>query len=650
VLFLRSPSGTDPANDLWLMDATGHEHRIVSAAQRSLAAELPAAERARRERMREVTEGITSYSVDDAGTFAVFTISGQGFLVDLTTSEVTQLPLPTGIVDIRISPNGEHIAYVLNGSLWRIALTARQPILVAESTSTTEVWGLADFIAAEELDRIRGYWWVGDALLVERYDESDVDTTWIADPSQPTQAPTQHRYPAAGTPNARVELWLFDESGSRREIERDHNAWPYVASVHDDHGLVISYLSRDQKSMRIDVLDSDTGRCNTLRQLDDAYWVDVHPGVPTRDASGALLTIEPIAGANRLCSNGEPISPGQRNVTALLDTSGVLLSQHSPETQVVSVRQSDGTWLDVSPADAWSAGAAAHDAMVLATATLHGERTSFTFVTDKGEHPIDSHAQAPLVHARPQMLRVTPRQLPAAVLLPEDHDGSALPVIMSPYGGPHAQRVINASGMFATEQWIANRGYAVVVIDGAGTPGRGPAEERLVAGDLAAPVLADQVAGLQAVAEQVPTLDLTHVGIRGWSFGGYLAALAVLERPDVFHAAVAGAPVTDWRLYDTAYTERYLGNPQTDDEPYRKSDVITRADQLTRPLLLIHGLADDNVLAAHTLRLSHALLTAGKVHDVLPLSGITHMTPQEVVAENLLLLEMDFFDRHLRGL
>jgi dipeptidyl-peptidase-4 len=138
------------------------------------------------------------------------------------------------------------------------------------------------------------------------------------------------------------------------------------------------------------------------------------------------------------------------------------------------------------------------------------------------------------------------------------------------------------------------------------------------------------------------------VGITGWSFGGYLAALAVLDRPDVFHAAVAGAPVTDWALYDTAYTERYLGLPAENPDAYAQTSLLRRATQLERPLLIIHGLADDNVLAAHTLQLSSALLAAGKPHSVLPLSGVTHMTPQEVVAENLLRLEVGFLAEHLQ--
>jgi dipeptidyl-peptidase-4 len=157
------------------------------------------------------------------------------------------------------------------------------------------------------------------------------------------------------------------------------------------------------------------------------------------------------------------------------------------------------------------------------------------------------------------------------------------------------------------------------------------------------------VDGLHAAADLHPDLDLARVGITGWSFGGYLAALAVLDRPDVFHAAVAGAPVTDWALYDTAYTERYLGTPQKNPEAYRRTSLIERAARLERPLLIIHGLADDNVLAAHTLQLSSALLAAGRPHSVLPLSGVTHMTPQEVVAENLLGLEVDFLRTHLQG-
>src|SRR5262249_46973081 len=161
-----------------------------------------------------------------------------------------------------------------------------------------------------------------------------------------------------------------------------------------------------------------------------------------------------------------------------------------------------------------------------------------------------------------------------------------------------------ARSLYAVPQWFAEQGYAVIVADGRGTPGRGPEWERAVHQDLAGPVLADQIAALHGVHQRCPQLDLSRVGIRGWSFGGYVAALAVLRRPDVFHAAVAGAPVTDWALYDTHYTERYLGHPHQQPEAYRRSSLIADAPALRRPLLLIHGLADDNVFPAHTFTLS----------------------------------------------
>jgi dipeptidyl-peptidase-4 len=197
--------------------------------------------------------------------------------------------------------------------------------------------------------------------------------------------------------------------------------------------------------------------------------------------------------------------------------------------------------------------------------------------------------------------------------------------------------------MFLQPQWLADQGFCVVIADGRGTPGRGHDWERAVRHDLATVTLDDQIAALDAVAEQFPDdVDTSRVGITGWSYGGYLAALAVLRRPDVFHVAVAGAPVTEWRLYDTAYTERYLGDPNDQPDVYDRNSLLPLAEKLDRPLLLIHGLADDNVFAAHTLQLSSALLAAGRAHSVLPLSGVTHMTSQEVVAENLALLQLEF--------
>jgi dipeptidyl-peptidase-4 len=246
-----------------------------------------------------------------------------------------------------------------------------------------------------------------------------------------------------------------------------------------------------------------------------------------------------------------------------------------------------------------------------------------------------------------RILSVGPRGIPVAILLPRDGLSTKLPVLFDPYGGPHAQRVVASRAAYNSSQWFADQGFVVVIVDNTGTPGKGSEWERGVLNDLAQPVLDDQVEILRDLNDLEPRADTSRVGIRGWSFGGYLAALAVLRRSDLFHAGIAGAPVTDWRLYDTHYTERYLGNPSIDASAYEATSLFNDAEHLQQPLLLIHGLADDNVVAAHTLQLSSALLAAGKPHEVLPLSGVTHMTPQEVVAENLLLHQLEFLQRHL---
>jgi dipeptidyl-peptidase-4 len=261
---------------------------------------------------------------------------------------------------------------------------------------------------------------------------------------------------------------------------------------------------------------------------------------------------------------------------------------------------------------------------------------------------IRSLAESPTLEARPTFGIVGDRDMRVALFTPRGAEPEApLPVIMDPYGGPHYSKVVKAHRALLEPQGLADPGFAVLLADGRGTPGRGIAWEHAVYRGFSGPVLDDQVDALHAAAERFGFLDLEKVGIRGWSFGGYLAAMAVLRRPDVFHAAVAGAPVTDQALYDTAYTERYLGLPQEEPEVYRQDSLIHDAPSLARPLLLIHGLADDNVYVANTLLLSRALTEAGRLHSVVPLSGVTHMTTDESVAENLLLLQVRFLRQAL---
>ncbi|NMH80915.1 S9 family peptidase, partial [Pseudonocardia xinjiangensis] len=464
--------------------------------------------------------------------------------------------------------------------------------------------------------------------------------------ANPDRTPTVVAYPAAGTANAHVSLRIHTLDGGSTQVDWDGVRDEYlVTAVWDAHDLLIVVQPRDQRALRVLRVDPDTGTTSPVHEQTDAAWVEIVPGVPAHTESGGLVTVADTDGARRLVVDGEPVTPPSLQVRDVLDVEGDAVffrAGEDPTSIGLWTWGPDGLAAVTSEAGVHS-GRLVAGTLVVARQSLDGDGTTTTVHRNGSEWTIASFADPSGLTPRVTLLTAGERGLRTAVLLPTGHEpGTPLPVLMDPYGGPHAQRVLAARGAYLTSQWFADQGFAVVVVDGRGTPGRGPEFERAVRGDLAAPVLDDQVDALHAAAEQYPDLDLTRVGIRGWSFGGYLAALAVLRRPDVFHAAVAGAPVTDWALYDTHYTERYLGHPEQAPDAYARSSLIEDAAKLTRPLLLVHGLADDNVVAAHTLRLSSALLAAGRPHSVLPLSGVTHMTPQEVVAENLLLLQVRF--------
>ncbi|GHE29303.1 peptidase [Streptosporangium violaceochromogenes] len=654
IVFLRTKGGFDPITCLWEFDVASGTERLI-ADPRALATgeeDLPPEERARRERSREQAGGIVAYSTDSKVTTAAFALSGGLYVVDLKTRDIRRLTTPGPVIDPRISPTGVHVGYVTGGAFHIQDLEDGVDHVLARPESPEVTYGLAEFIAAEEMNRMRGYWWSpsGEAVLVERADDSPVEKWYIADPANPARPAIEQRYPAAGTANARVELFVLTLAGARVPVPFDDEY--LVTASWDSHALSLVTLTRDQRTMRLFSVDPETGASTLVRENTDPAWIDIVVGVPGHLSDGTLVWAADIDGGHRLVIGDEPVTPPTLQVREILDVDGdsVLFRASGEPTEIALWAYRDGRITLVSPSESGVySGHTAGGTLVVTGQTLGDEGTAVRVLHHgKTVGHIASHAERHGLDLRVSVVRAGKRDLATAVLLPSGHvPGSAkLPVLMDPYGGPGAQRVLAASGAYLTSQWFADQGFAVVVADGRGTPGRGPEFERGVLHDLATPVLEDQVDALLGAAAQFPDdLDLSRVGIRGWSFGGFLAALAVLRRPDVFHAAIAGAPVTEWRLYDTCYTERYLGHP--DEGHYESPSLLADAGRLERPLMLIHGLADDNVVSAHTLRLSSALLAAGRPHTVLPLSGVTHMTPQEVVAENLLLLQVDFLRKAL---
>jgi len=663
VTFLRSEHGRDAVNSLWVFDTVKNIERKVADARDLVAGseDVPAAERARRERMRETTAGITSYSVDKSGNLVTFALSGQLYSGDLKSGTFVCLEVTGPIIDPHMSPDGAHIMWSTGTEVRICARDGSNERVIAHDGADNVTWGLADFVAAEELGRMTGMWWspTGEEILVTRVDDSQVNTWWISDPATPENAPHEQRYPAAGTPNAVVQLFRIALDGTKSEIKWDQNLFEYLVRISwsESHEPLITLSTRDQK--RFVHFTANGTVLESVADIRDECFIDVIPGQP-RWVDNQLLTVidNSESDTRELQLDGRTMSPRGLQVMSVLsaddDGIDVIVTDNALDRRVARIALDGSVTFKTHEGMASATAPTSHDDkifQVISQSRLSDHSRSWTLMCDgQPIHEFDSHAESPALQPRVNYLTTGDHNVHTAVLFPLDHvPGSRkLPVLMRPYGGPHGAQVLNSALIYAEDQWFADQGYCVVIADNRGTPGRGPIWDRTVTNDFVQPVLDDQVAAVQAVGAHFPDdVDLDRVGIIGWSFGGYLAALAVMERPDVFHVAVAGAPVIEWKWYDTGYTERYLGNPTTADDVYHHNSLLWRAEHLTRPLMLVHGLADDNVVAAHTLRLSSELLAHGKPHTVLPLSGVTHMTPQEIVAENLMLLSVEFFNTHL---
>jgi dipeptidyl-peptidase-4 len=573
-------------------------------------------------------------------------------LIDLIGGNATMPPIESGVFDVRLSPDGNTISYLRGTSLCVSSLTGDERVIASDSNELIS-WGNAEFIAAEEMGRFRGYWWSPDSQSIAacRVDVSPINVWYIADPAHPELPATEHRYPAAGTPNASVSLHIISvATAAATPVELSGN-WEYLNTVSwNGAGLIAQTQTRNQKQIDVHSIDASTGKATIVFTDTDEAWVELVPGVPALQRDGTIVTCADREGSRRLLVNGSAVTPTTmqvRSVVSAGDSIVFMANDVSTPWQIDAWAYNNGALEQVTQSNGVVSISGTRNCYVSRVSTLDTERAQFTVHTATATHDIASLAETSLVQPNVRILSVGPRGIPVAILLPRDGLSTKLPVLFDPYGGPHAQRVVASRAAYNSSQWFADQGFVVVIVDNTGTPGKGSEWERGVLNDLAQPVLDDQVEILRDLNDLEPRADTSRVGIRGWSFGGYLAALAVLRRSDLFHAAVAGAPVTDWRLYDTHYTERYLGNPSIDASAYEATSLFNDAEHLQQPLLLIHGLADDNVVAAHTLQLSSVLLAAGKPHEVLPLSGVTHMTPQEVVAENLLLHQLEFLQRHL---
>jgi dipeptidyl-peptidase-4 len=677
VYFLRGKGLLDPYLNLWALDVSGAapvERLVVDSAALlgDSSDDVPEVERQRRERLRETSAGITAFSCDDSQRLATFALSGMPYLVNLEGDPlVRRLGADVGVIDPRLDPTGHRVAYVAGSTLSVVDVATGHVMVLAESLDDGHV-GLADFVAAEEFDRSRGHWWSpdGTTLAYEVVDESKVETVWLFDPARPTSQPSSRRYPRAGTSNPGVALHLTRLDGSTQVVSWDAEKFPYLVTASwpvrtsaDATGPLLTLMSRDQRLQAIVAVNAANGQTDVLLETrDDCFleWVD---GLPTYAPDGRLIVgiADRESDTYRLAfveaGTVAPFSPVGLQIAGVVGVgeSSVLASAKVTSTSLVTAEVSfDGAVRITGEDSAVTRALAGSPEGLTVSASTSLATTSMSFRIDRGgagswevgSFAIGPTAATPPVNPQPRLLVVGPHRLQLAVLFPSvmPRSDERLAIIMSPYGGPHHQRVVGAARAFAMDQYLADQGFCVVVADGRGTGGRGPSWDRSIVGNLGDAPVEDQVAALDAVLGEFGELvDRDRVGIRGWSFGGYLSARCVLTRPDVFHAAVVGAPVTDWQWYDTGYTERYLGHPDQRPDVYEEHSLIPLAPRLERPLFLIHGYNDDNVLFCHTQLLSSALTAAGRPHRVVGLSGVTHMPVDPVIAEHMIQLEIQFF-------
>lgn len=672
VLFLQS-GPRDPVQRLFEHDvASGRTRELVTPAALlgGHADVISEAEAARRERQRITDRGFVWFDLSPDGSVVLVTAGGALFAVPRAGGTPLRLVEPDerGVQDPRFSPDGRQVAFVRGSDLWVADSAGRAPPQPLTRGGTEDrLHGLAEFVAQEEMGRHEGYWWAPDGarLLYAEVDQGEVERFAIADPSRPERPPVSFRYPRPGRANAQVRLKLLRVADPSTSVELlwDRQRYPYVARVLWTQGAPLAVLvqTRDQREQVLLAVNETTGATQSLVTEHDPDWCNLARDLPRWLPDGrGLLCASEAAGARCLelrRADGTldrvllgPEAGFQTLVHVTVTPSGprlAVLLGDAVSNRMELLELDTGVRVPALPGDEEHSPVLSRDGGLivdLRTSMAHWPEARLHRGDGRFLRALPDQAEAPPFAVNLSLVQVTgARTYHAALVRPRSFDPAErtrrYPVIVHVYGGPHSLTVKSDARAYLYDQWLADHGAIVVCLDNRGTPRRDRTWERSIKGRLLDVPLEDQVDGLRALGREYPELDLGRVGIYGWSFGGTMAAAAVLRRPEVFHVAVAGAPVTDWQDYDTHYTERYLDLPDVAPEAYARAGLLADAAQAApgpaRPLLLIHGTADDNVYFFHSMKLCDALLRAGRPFDFLPLPRVTHQIGDAAIREQV---------------
>jgi len=695
VAYLRAREDDKDRFDLWAFDVRASRDRLLvdsrtlAGADRALSAE----EEARRERQRTAAfSGIVEYSFAPDSRHLLIPLNGDLYVYDLAGKPADAVRRLTRTdayeTDSRFSPHSNFVSFIRDQNLYVIDLASGKERAVTREGGGLVSFGVAEFIAQEEMGRDTGYWWSPDErhIAIARIDESPVAEVERFEIQAAGANLVRQRYPATGARNARVDLFVADLAAeSRLQLDLGSDADVYLARVDwfpDGRAVAVQRQSRDQKTLELLRFDALSGRGRVLLTEHDENWVPLHDELTFLERSPQFIWASWRDGFQHLYLYGN-----DGKLIRQLTSGEFMVTGESPEAAIRAVderarrvyftanlpspieRQVYWVSLDapgkpqrVTTGAGWHSVAMSRDARVFVDAFSSVDvprNVSLRAVDGKLLSSMlpnrlnATHPYAPFAdeHVRAEFgtLQAADGQaLQYKLLKPRGPEsGKRYPAIIEVYGGPGVQRVANTWGSLF-HQYLVQHGYVVFQLDNRGSGLRGARFETALRSRMGHVEVEDQVKGVEFL-RSLPFVDGSRIGIHGWSYGGYMTLMCLMQAPDAFAAGVAGAPVTDWALYDTHYTERYLSTPQANPEGYRTSNVLEHAKDLKRPLLLMHGMADDNVLFANSTALMKKLQDLQKPFDLMTYPGGKHgLIRQNVMGLHAHTQIVRFFDRELK--
>ncbi|MFC4348375.1 alpha/beta fold hydrolase [Kordiimonas lipolytica] len=686
ITFLRGKAENQAQLDLWEYDVeTGEASLLVdsSVLLGGKEEELSEEEKARRERNRSLTgkSGIVSYDWSADGKALLFPLGGDVFVLPLG-GEVKQLTAtPEYETDIKFSPEGSYVSFIRDRELYVVNVATGDEIKLTSGATATVANGMSEFVAQEELGRFTGYWWSPNEAYVafEQFDESAVPVKdrYEVQPDG-SVITTLQRYPEAGSTNVDVRLGVASVADqSVRWIDLGEDKDIYLARVDwepDSSSVVVQRLNRAQTQLDMLWAEADGSDVDVFLSEKSDVWINMHDSLEFTADGSLMIWASERSGFKHLYA----YDLEDRGVTALTsgewaineiehvdDKTGTVYFtgyKDSPlEQHLYSVPLNGGEIKRISQEPGWHQVTVGQDVFVdkfsspdqppqVMVRNLKDGSTRFAILENKldASHPFEPYLASRVKTSFGTIKADDGTDLYYRMYQPANMEqGRKYPAVLAPYGGPHGQRVRH-DWRLDFNHMLARNGFVVLVLDNRGMANRGLKFESHIKNAMGSVEVADQVAGANFL-KGFEHIDGDNIGFWGWSYGGYMTLMALFQAPETFKAGVSVAPVTDWRLYDTAYTERYLGHPDAPGDVYENSSVFKYIDGFKGKLLLIHGMADDNVFFDNSVKLMAALQNKGKPFELMTYPGKKHGIRGEATQAHLYNQALEFFRRTLQG-